>query len=74
MNGRDMRLALSRWRFGAVRGGGRRWRDEVPSVLSCATLYLYIGKTFVHEVIAIYRRALTHRDNIKEQNPTPETA
>jgi len=55
---RDMQLALCHWRFGAVRGGGRRWRDDVPSVLSCPIIFVYIRPTFVHEVLAIYRRAL----------------
>ena len=56
---RDMRLAPCRWRFGAVRGGGRRLRDDVPSVLSCPIVSLYVRATLVHEVIAIYRGALT---------------
>jgi len=55
---RDMQLALYCWRFGAVRRGGRRWRDDVPSVLSCPIIFVYIRPTFVHEVLAIYRRAL----------------
>ena len=60
MFGRDMQLALYRWRFGAVREGGRRWRDDVPSVLSCPIIFVYIRATFFHEVLAICRRALTH--------------
>ena len=57
---RDMRLAPCRWRFGAVRRGGRRLRNDVPSGLSCPIVSLYLRATFVHEVIAICRGALTH--------------
>ena len=60
MLARDMQLALCRWGFGAVHGRGRRWRDNVLSVLSCPIIFVYIRPTFVHEVIAICRRAMTH--------------